>query len=180
MAGCLTACGSGLSSSLRMLRVLKGTPLCTTAWLPAMTALEYIDLNGCGQPLRLPCSSLRLKQLVAANFSGAPLHMPAALPTGVTHLGLHDMGSLDLPPQVCRSLLAALACIEPSQSTWTAGACANHHRFVSRWQSMPTAGLSHCSPHSSLPAWPLRFPISHRKLCADCCKGINALCSLCR
>ncbi|KAL4421248.1 hypothetical protein ABPG75_010539 [Micractinium tetrahymenae] len=121
VAGCLTACSSGVSCRLEELRVREGTPVQTTAWLPAMTALKYIDMGSTDRPLRLPCCSLKcLKQLEGADLGGAPLQLPAALPPGMTYLGLYDKGSQALPPQVrsrgaaglylCREAGRLLAC----------------------------------------------------------------------
>lgn len=91
--GCLAACG-GAAAGLQRLSVTVScaTPV-SAAWLPALTALQALQLSWDTCEIRLPPGMSRLTSLVDADIGGAAVRIEAAsLPASLTRLCLRYYG----------------------------------------------------------------------------------------
>ncbi|KAL4421252.1 hypothetical protein ABPG75_010543 [Micractinium tetrahymenae] len=143
VAAALTAC-SGPSCRLQKLQLHEGTPLETTSWLHAMSALEFLDVGSEDRPLLLH-SWDGLSKLDSAALCGAPVQLPAALPATLTCLYLCDKGTPELPPQVTQ--LSSLRRLALERCTYSP---ASLDSLASLAPSLTFLRLEECGPAPSL------------------------------
>lgn len=98
VASALGTCAA--AGALRLLRIGRGMPLASAAWLPVLRHLEKLRLGSLERPLRLPATVSQLTGLEAAALEGSPLVLEGPLPHGLTELYLADGSSNELPGQV--------------------------------------------------------------------------------
>lgn len=88
VASCLVAVGAA-GGQLQNLVVSKPTPIVSTAWLPALTALTRLQLGSFERVLQLPAGFSSLACLREAYILGSQLSLPAdGLPPSLTNLHL--------------------------------------------------------------------------------------------
>ncbi|PRW44355.1 G8 domain-containing [Chlorella sorokiniana] len=97
LVGSCLAAVSAAGGQLQELEVSGQTPLVSTAWLPALSALTHLQLGGKQHALQLPAGFSKLLCLSYAHLSGKPLHLPVdGLPPSLTSLILTGASTAEL------------------------------------------------------------------------------------